>query len=316
MPIVFITGATGFIGQALCIEMLKSGWRVRGGFRNESLPGCLPHGVEGVNIGSIENCNLQLKNFAGVDVVIHLAARVHCVREDATNALDAFHRVNTLGTQSLAQVAAKAGVKRFVFISSIKVNGEGSLQPYTENDIPDPQDAYGISKRKAEDALMHIAAETGLQAVILRLPLVYGPEVRANFKNLVKMSGMGLPLPFKGINNRRSFIYLSNLTDAIVTCASHPLAAGETFLVSDGQDVSMSDLIKMIAYAMGKKATLFSVHHSILKVLCRIIGKDKELEKLIGSLLVDSSKIRNLLGWKPPFTLEEGIRETVKDFKL
>jgi len=209
-------------------------------------------------------------------------------------------------------MAAKAGVKRFIFISSVKVNGEGSQVSYTENDTPAPQDAYGVSKREAEDLLVRIAVETGLQVVILRCPLVYGPGVKANFKNLIKLANSGLPLPFKGINNRRSFLYIGNLVDAINTCITHPLAVGETFLVSDGQDVSTPDLIKMIVSAMNKKAVLFSLHPNILKVLCKIAGKSEELEKLTGSLLVDSSKIRNLLGWRPPFTLEEGIRETVK----
>ncbi|MBU1366771.1 MAG: NAD-dependent epimerase/dehydratase family protein, partial [Candidatus Omnitrophica bacterium] len=179
-------------------------------------------------------------------------------------------------------------------------------------DIPAPQDAYGISKREAEDSLACIAAETGLQTVILRLPLVYGAGVKANFKNLIKIAGAGLPLPFKGINNRRSFLYIGNLVDAIFTCIAHPQAAGETFLVSDGQDVSTPDLIKMIASAMNKKAVLFSLPHGILKALCKIAGKGEEVEKLTGSLLVDSSKIRNLLGWNPPFTMEEGVKETVR----
>jgi nucleoside-diphosphate-sugar epimerase len=152
--------------------------------------------------------------------------------------------------------------------------------------------------------------------VIFRLPLVYGPGVKANFKNLIKIVGSGLPLPFKGVNNRRSFLYLGNLVDAIITCIQHPKAAGEIFLVSDGQDVSTPDLIKMIACAMNKKVVLFFLQPGILKGLCRIMGKAEELEKLIGSLLVDSSKIRNSLGWKPPFTLEEGIRETVKGLSI
>ncbi|MFH1900881.1 MAG: NAD-dependent epimerase/dehydratase family protein [Candidatus Omnitrophota bacterium] len=167
-------------------------------------------------------------------------------------------------------------------------------------------------KREAEDSLKRIAAETGLQTVILRLPLVYGPGVKANFRNLIKIASSGLPLPFKGINNRRSFLYVGNLVDAIGVCIEHPKAAGETFLVSDGQDVSTPDLIRMIAHAMGKKAVLFSLPHGILKALCKIAGKGEEVEKLTGSLLVDSSKIRNLLGWNPPFTIEEGVKETVR----
>jgi len=246
-----------------------------------------------------------------VETVIHLAGRAHLKDDAAQDPIETFRKVNVLGTERLARMAAKAGVERFIFISSVKVNGEGDLKPYTEKDISDPQDAYAFSKRESEDLLAYIANETGLQVVILRLPLVYGPGVKANFKNLIRIAGSGLPLPFKGINNRRSFVYLGNLSSAIVTCITHPLAAGETFLVSDGQDVSTPDLIKMIACAMNKKVVLFSLHSGFLKALCRIAGKVEELEKLTGSLLVDSSKIRNLLGWKPPFTIGEGIKETV-----
>jgi len=194
--------------------------------------------------------------------------------------------------------------------SGLAMTGKEALRAYFEDDIPAPQDAYGV-KREAEDLLAGIATETGLGMVILRLSLVYGPGVKANFKNLIKIVRSGLPLPFKSIHNRRSFLYLGNLVDAIITCITHPLAAGETFMVSDGQDVSTPDLIRMIAGAMRKKLVLFSVHPIILKALCRIAGKGEELERLTGSLLVDSGKIRNLLGWKPPWTLEEGIREMV-----
>ena len=315
MLTVFITGATGFIGHTLCTKMLENGWKVRGTFRKESNINTLPAGVEGVRIDAIENYNFRDSDFAGVDTVIHLAARVHIINDSAVDSLDAFRKVNVLGTERLARTVAKAGVKKFIFISSVKVNGEGASRPYTENDIPEPQDAYGISKREAEDSLACIAAETGLQTVILRLPLVYGPGVKANFKNLIKISGSRLPLPFKGINNQRSFIYLGNLVDAIITCITHQLATGETFMVSDSQDISTPDLIKIIACAMNKKPVLFSLHPDILKALCKIIGKGEEAEKLTGTLLVDSSKIRNLLGWKPPFTLEGGIKETVKHYK-
>ncbi|MBU0533487.1 MAG: NAD-dependent epimerase/dehydratase family protein [Candidatus Omnitrophica bacterium] len=315
MPIVFITGATGFIGRALCAKMLENGWKVKGTFQKESEINTLPVGVEGVHLNAIESDNFNDSDFAEVDTVIHLAARVHIMSDSTVGSPDAFRKVNVLGTERLARMAAKAEVKRFIFISSVKVNGEGDLKPYNENDIPKPQDAYGISKMEAEQVLASVVAETGLQMVILRLPLVYGQGVKANFKNLIKIAGSGLPLPFKNISNRRSFIYLGNLVDAIITCVTHQLAAGETFMVSDGQDVSTPDLIKMIASAMNKKLLLFSLHPNILKALCKIAGKGKEVEKLTGTLIVDSNKIRNLLGWKPPFSLEEGIKETVKHYK-
>jgi nucleoside-diphosphate-sugar epimerase len=296
--------------------MQESGWRVKGFVREGSSINSLPAGVEPIYWDSIESYSFREQDFAWVDTVIHLAARVHVVAADAAESLDAFRKVNVFGTERLARVAAKVGIRRFVFVSSVKVNGEGATRPYTEDDLPAPEDAYGISKREAEDSLAGIAAETGLQTVILRLPLVYGPGVKANFKNLINISGSGLPLPFKNINNRRSFIYVGNLVDAIITCVNHPLAAGETFMVSDGQDVSTPDLIKMIAFVMNKKPVLFSLHPSILRLICKIVGKGEELKKLTGTLLVDSSKIRNLLSWKPPFTLEEGIKETVKNYKL
>jgi len=310
---ILITGANGFIGRNLCTFLKEKGYFVRGAVRNNVRD---VSGVdEYVQVGDINESTDWQQALAGVDTVINLAARVHIMNDPEANPIDVFRKVNVLGIERLARMAAKAGVKRFIFISSVKVNGEGALRPYTEKDIPEPQDAYGVSKREAEDLLAYIAAETGLQMVILRLPLVYGPGVKANFKNLIKIAGAGLPLPFKGINNRRSFLYLGNLMNAINTCITHPLAVGETFMVSDGQDVSTPELIKMIAYAMNKKVVLFSLHPGILRALCKIAGKTEELEKLTGFLLVDSSKIRNLLGWKPPFTLEEGIMETIKYYK-
>ncbi len=310
---ILITGASGFIGRNLCATLKEKGFIVRAALRSNM---CDVSGVdEYIQVEDINELTDWQQALAGVDTVIHLAARVHIMNDSANDPVEVFRRVNVFGTERLARMAVKAGVKRFIFISSVKVNGEGSQVPYTEKDTPAPQDAYGISKREAEDLLAHIAVEIGLQVVILRLPLVYGSGVKANFRNLIKLTSSGLPLPFKGINNWRSFLYLGNLIDAITTCITHPLAAGEIFMVSDGQDVSTPDLIKMIACAMNKKVVLFSLHSVILKALCRIAGKTEELEKLTGSLLVNSSKIRNLLGWKPPFTLEEGIRETVKYYK-
>lgn len=315
MPTVFITGATGFIGRALCVRMLDSGWRVLGAWRKNVSRANLPARVEGVQIETIENYNDDTGALKGVDTIIHLAARAHVMNDGLSSSLDIFRRINVVGTQRLAYAAARAGVKKFIFISSIKVNGESSPVPYTENDLPAPEDAYGISKYEAEQALAVIAAETGLKTVIIRPPLVYGPGVKANFENLIKLAASGLPLPFKSIHNRRSFIYLGNLIDAIFTGVINPKAEGETFLVNDGQDISTPDLIKMLAAALDKKVALFPLHSAILNGLFKIVGKSDELEKLTGSLFVDSSKIRNLLGWKPPFTLKEGIKETIKYYK-
>ena len=306
---ILVTGANGFIGSSLCAYLRSKGHFVRGAVRvhRPDVSGA----DEYVEVGDINGTTDWQEALAGVDAVVHLAARVHVMHEKALDSLESFRQINVLGTERLARMAARAGMKRFVFISSVKVNGEGSEQPYTEKNIPKPEDAYGITKREAEEALAKIAAETGLEAVILRLSLVYGPYVKANFKNLTKLAGSGLPLPLKGIHNKRSFLYLGNLVDAIMTCLTHPRAAGETFLLSDGEALSTPDLLKMIAQAMNKKVILFSVNPGILKALCKIAGKSEELKKLTGSLLVDSTKIRTLLGWQPPFTMEEGIRETV-----
>jgi nucleoside-diphosphate-sugar epimerase len=306
---ILVTGANGFIGRSLCAYLRSKGHFVRGAVR---VKGPDSSGAdEYVEVGDINGATDWQQALAGVDAVVHLAARVHIMHERDSDSLGAFRRVNVLGTERLARMAAKAGVKRFVFISSVKVNGEGSDEPYTEKDIPKPEDAYGLTKREAEEALTRIAAETGLEAVILRLSLVYGPYVKANFRNLTRIAGSGLPLPLKGIHNRRSFLYLGNLVDAILTCLTHPRAAGETFLLSDGEALSTPDLLRRIAQAMNKKVVLFSVPSGILKALCKIAGKSEELKKLTGSLLVDSTKIRTLLGWQPPFTMEEGIRKTL-----
>jgi len=314
---VLVTGANGFIGRNLCAFLKEKGYFVRGAVRNNVRD---VSGVdEYIQVGDINESTDWQQALAGVDTVIHLAGRVHIIdsrfrgndKNGGNDELYAFRKVNVLGTERLARMAAKAGVKRFIFVSSVKVNGERTQGAYTEKDAPAPEDAYGVSKMEAEQVLAGIAVETGIEVVILRLPLVYGAGVKANFKNLIKLADCGLPLPFRGINNRRSFLYVGNLVDAIGVCVEHPKAAGETFLVSDGQDVSTPDLIKMIACAMNKKVVLFSLHPGILKTLCKIVGKTEELEKSTGSLLVDSSKIRKLLGWKPPFTLEEGIKETV-----
>ncbi|MCP4650717.1 MAG: SDR family oxidoreductase [PVC group bacterium] len=315
MKKILVTGATGFIGRAVCVKLLENGWKFKAVVRKDFNPSVLPTGIEKVYIESIENYNFCDKDFSEVEAVIHLAARVHMINDKAVAPLDAFRKVNVLGTKRLALAAAKAGVKRFIFLSSVKVNGETTVRPYTEKDKPDPQDAYGVSKKEAEDALADMAAETGMQIVIIRPPLVYGLGVKANFRSLIKITKAGIPLPFKNIYNKRSFVYLGNLADAIIICIDHIRAAGETFLISDGEDVSVAELINKIAIAMNRKPALFSFNQGILRSFCKVIGKSEELEKLAGSLLVDSSKMRNILGWTPPFSLEEGLKETVKPYK-
>ena len=308
---VLVTGATGFVGTALVSRLVDSGrFGVRAAVRRES--GELLAVVEQVVAGNLTPNTDWQQALVGVDAVVHLAARVHVMNDTAADPLSAFRQVNVAGTERLARMAATKGVKRFVYISSVKVNGESCEKPFTEQSIPAPEDPYGVSKWETEQILHRVAEETGLEVVILRPPLVYGPGVKANFLSLFKIVDRGIPLPLAGINNQRSLIYLENLVDAIIKCIEHPNAANQTFLLSDGQDVSTPELIRMIASAMGKKPRLAPCPPVVLKFLGKLTGKSLEVKRLIGSLQIDNSKIKKVLNWQRPFTMEEGIAETVK----
>jgi nucleoside-diphosphate-sugar epimerase len=310
---VLVTGANGFIGRALCLFLKRKGYVVRAAVRGERID--IPGVDEYVQVGDISRSTDWQQALIGIDLVVHLAGCAHNLKKATAASFNTFRQVNVFATESLAKASAKAGIKRFIFVSSVKVNGEGAIRPYNEKDIPAPEDAYGMSKREAEEVLAGIGARTGLQTVILRLPLVYGPEAKANFKELIKAISSGVPLPLKGLKNRRSFLYIGNLTDAIAVCLVHPRAAAETFLLSDRQDVSTEELVKIISFAMNKRIVLFFFPANLLRVFSKIMGKERAVNKITGSLAVDSSKIGDLLGWKPPFTLEEGIRLTVKNYK-
>lgn len=249
----------------------------------------------------------------GVSFVVHCAARVHVMNDQSADTLAEFRAVNVKGSLNLARQAAAAGVKRFIFISSIKVNGEETQvgRAFAESDASSPQDPYGISKHEAEQGLRQIAAETGMEVVIIRPPLVYGPGVKANFAALMKAVKRGWPLPLGAIHNQRSLIGLDNLVDFIITCINHPNAANQTFLVSDGHDLSMSVLIRTMAKAAGVPARLIPVPVSLLKLAGRLLGKVDAVHRLCGNLQVDSSKARKLLGWSPPVSVEEGIRRAM-----
>jgi len=330
---ILITGANGFIGQALCKRMLADGYQVRVAVRSAAQMTALPSGVVGAMIGDIGPETDRSDALDGIEGIVHLAARVHVMCESVADPLAAFREVNVEGTKCLAIAAANAGVKRFVYISSVKVNGErtgnkssgqwsgvrgqgGELKEvFSEWDVPEPQDPYAVSKWEAEQGLMAIAKETGLEVVIIRPPLVYGPGVKANFLRLIKLVKRGIPLPFGCVKNRRSLIYIENLVDAILTCMTNPNAAGKTYLVSDGQDVSTPELIQMMAGASGRRALMLPVPVWMMRMAGRIIGRSDEFERLFGSLTVDISKIRRELNWYPPFTMEEGIRETVCWYK-
>jgi len=254
------------------------------------------------------------KAFDGIDTVIHLAARVHVMDETDGEPLAAYRRVNVAGTERLARSAAAAGVKRFVFLSSVKVNGEEAPAAYREDAVPAPQDPYGVSKLEAELALRTISSETGLEVVVIRPPLVYGPGVKANFYKLMRTVARGVLLPLGSVNNARSLVYLGNLLDAIKICVQHPAAAGKVFFVSDGDDVSTPELVRRLAAALGRSARLVGVPAALMRLGGSLTGKTSAVDRLLGSLTVDIGRIRTELGWKPPFTMAEGLKETAKWF--
>jgi len=310
---LLITGANGFVGKALCADAIKRGFDVRGATRSV---GELPVGVESCAVGEIDGNTDWTDALSGVEVVIHLAARVHVMKDHATDPLAEFLKVNLYGTENIAQQAARAGVKRLVYVSSIKVNGEETFdkKKFTEADAALPQDAYGISKWEAEQALHHVAQATGLELVILRPPLVYGAGVKGNFAQMLKVIAKGVPLPLASINNLRSLIYVENLVDALIVCATHPAATGQTYLLSDGEDVATPDLLKQLGLAMGHCARVIPCPSVLLKLAGRLIGKSDQIERLIGSLQINSSKIRHELNWQPPYSLQQGLKKTGESF--
>ena len=340
---ILVTGANGFVGKSLCRSLLADGCSVLRALRCGDAT--LPEGIETAVVGDIgpdTDWRFALTpggNGESVDAVVHLAARVHVMRDGAADPLAEFRKVNVEGTLNLARQAAVAGVRRFVFLSSVKVNGEGFPHPgtepphpgppprggrewsggergvYDEADAPAPQDAYAVSKWEAEQGLAAIAQETGMEVVVLRPPLVYGPGVGGNFLRLLRLVERGVPLPLGAVDNRRSLLYLGNLVDAIALCLAHSAAANRTYLVSDGEDISTSDLIRKLAAQMGRRARLLPVPAALLEWGGRLVGKGAEAQRLLGSLAVDSGRIRSELGWRPPFTLDEGLAETVRGYR-
>jgi nucleoside-diphosphate-sugar epimerase len=308
---VLVTGASGFIGRALCAHLVSHGFDAVGAIRNSPnapVLGVDYHIVDG--LGPIADWRDAL---AGVKTVIHCAARVHILRDHAQDPLAEFRRVNVEGTVNLAQQAIAAGTKRFIFISSIGVNGNVTVSnSFSESNQPNPRVPYAVTKWEAEQTLSRISAETGLEVVIIRPPLVYGPNAPGNFGRVFRLMQHGIPLPFASAKNRRSFIYLDNLTDAIATCLTHPAAAGKTYLVSDGEDVSTAELIARIAHALGKPSRLWPCPLGLIELAGMLTGKSDEIARLLGSLCIDSSKIRNELDWTPPYTLEQGLAEMAR----
>ncbi len=306
-----ITGANGFVGRSICSELLKQGFTVRTATRQSHTEFLQ---FEQAIITTINSQTQWFDALQKVDVVVHLAARVHVMQETASNPLADFLEVNLHGSENLALQAAKAGVKRFIYISSVKVHGEmtSAGSPWTETDTPMPQDAYGISKWQAEQVLHKIAHDTGMQIVIIRPPLVYGAGVKANFAALLRAVRQGWPLPVASINNRRSLVALDNLVNFTLLCATHAHAANQTFLISDGHDLSTCDLVRGLANAAGVPTRLVPVPVWVLKSGSVLLGKGAAMQRLCGNLQIDISKARRLLGWTPAIDVNEGLRRAVQ----
>jgi len=304
-PSMLVTGSTGFVGSRLCEVITQGGWSVSRAVRH--IYGMRDEVVVG-DMGDETDWSAALKN---IKVVIHLAARVHIMNDSAGDPLAEFRKVNTEGTLNLARQAAITGIKRFIFISSIKVNGEmtSADQLFQSNNNYVPTDPYGLSKYEAEQGLLAIAQETGMEVVIIRPPLVYGPGVKANFLSMMRWINKGVPLPLGAIHNQRSFVALDNLVGFIIHCIDHPKAVNEVFLISDGEDVSTTTLLRKVAKAFGKKAWLLPVPVWLMTMAAKVIGKTDVVNRLFGSLQVDSSKARDLLGWKPVITMDEQLKK-------
>jgi len=312
---LLVTGASGFIGQALISQLLNnSNYQVYAVVRK--LFASFPPEINQLKIDDISSSTNWDKYLQGVDCVIHTAARVHVMSDTSNNPLDEFRKVNTTGTLKLAQQAAKYGVKRFIYLSSIKVNGEVTFHkgPFTADDVFIPTDPYALSKYEAEQGLLKLAENTNMEVVIIRPPLVYGPNVKANFKNMMKWLYKSTPLPFGGINNKRSLVAIDNLVDLIITCIEHPGAANEIFLVSDGEDLSTSELLNRVSAALGKKSRLLSVNQQLLELSLKLIGKKDLAQRLCSSLQVDIRKTKTLLNWTPPVNMDDGLKITAQKF--
>jgi UDP-glucose 4-epimerase len=306
---ILVTGAGGFVGRTLCPELRRQGYSVRAAARTDrSIPADTVDEI--ALVGDIDSRTDWRPALRDVDVVIHLAARVHISNDTH---VDAYMETNDVGTRRLALAAADAGVRRFIFVSSVKVNGEESGNvPFNGDDTPRPSDAYGISKARAEQGLREISASSGMEVLCVRPPLVYGPGVRANFLRLLSWVDRSRPLPLGAVDNRRSLVSVWNLSSFLTTAVDHSAAAGHTWMISDGEDVSTADLIRRLGRAMGRRVHLLSVPPAVLYSLASLVGKKGDVARLCGSLAVNSAPARHDLGWTPPLSLDEGLRRTVE----
>lgn len=312
---ILITGATGFVGSALVKRLSQENYSLSAAVLECDNTELLSKRVKAFTVAPLSDSSDYTTAMQGADIVIHLAARVHVMKDTADDPLQEFRKVNTSGTERLARQAADAGVKRLVFMSTVGVNGNLSgKRPFTESDQPTPHNPYSVSKLEAEVALRRISEATGMQVVIVRAPLVYGPGNPGNFLSLLKIVSKGIPLPFASIANLKSFVYVENLADALACCAVHPYAAGGTFLVSDGEDISTPELIRILAVGMGKACRVFPFPSALMRFAGKALGKSNAVNQLLGSLQVDSSKITRELGWIPPFTLKHGLDKTTQWF--
>jgi nucleoside-diphosphate-sugar epimerase len=309
---ILVTGANGFVGSALCACLCSIGISIRAAVRSlNSYPGS----VEIVEIRSLSAETDWTVPLRGINQVIHLAARVHVMNDKSADPLEEFRKINVDATINLAKQSAVAGVKRFIYLSSIKVNGESTQpgRPFTAEDVPRPQDPYGVSKYEAERALHKIAEQTGMEVVIIRPPLIYGQGVKANFASMMGIIQRGVPLPLASVtDNQRSLVALGNVIDLIVTCINHPAAANQTFLVSDDQDVSTAELLRRMGLALKKPVKLFYVPSLLLQLGSALLNKSEIYQRLCGSLQVDITKTKDLLNWKPPLSVDQGLRQVIK----
>ncbi len=310
---VLVTGADGFVGRHLVARLAEAGHTVLAGVRSGRKPAAYPEAadVQPVVVGDIGPQTDWEHALSGVQTVVHLAARAHVLSDTETDPLAAFRRVNCEGTVRLARQAARAGVGRFVYLSSIAVHGDRSPAPLRESDPPAPQSPYGMSKWEAEQGLRACLAGTGTEWTIIRPPLVYGPDAPGNFASLVRVLSRGWPLPLGRVRNRRSLVFVGNLADLICGCSEHPDAADETFVVSDGKDLSTSRLLALLSEGLGRRPRLLPVPAPLAAAVLQLVAGRTTRQKLFGDLQVDSARVRRVLGWQPPYSVEEGIARSV-----